>query len=58
MKNVVSLSTVRKTVKRQLKRAEGDANAIKYGRTKAQKFIENADKKRAEKMLDEHNIDG
>lgn len=58
MKNVVSLSTVRKAVKRQAKRAEGDANAIKFGRTKVQKSIENTDRTRAQKILDGHKTDG
>lgn len=52
MTSVINLRQARKDRDRAEKRAKADANAAKYGRTKAQKAVEKADADRAEKHLD------
>ena len=54
MSNVTNLNRFRKQKSRDAKRATGDANAVKFGRTKAQKAVEEADRARAERLLDGH----
>jgi len=53
----ISLAKARKARDRARKAAEADANAAKFGRTKAQKLREAADKDRARRQLDSHRID-
>ncbi|MCK0138466.1 DUF4169 family protein [Aliiroseovarius sp. F47248L] len=48
----VNLNRFRKAKARAATKARADENAIKYGRTKAQKAAESADKKRANRLLD------
>ena len=48
----VNLNRFRKAMARAATKARADENAIKYGRTKAQKAAESADKKRANRLLD------
>ncbi|WP_151717281.1 DUF4169 family protein [Gemmobacter serpentinus] len=52
MAEVVNLNQIRKAKARQEARAEADANAVKFGRTKAQKAREAADAARAKSELD------
>ena len=52
MTSVINLRQVRKDRDRAEKRAKGDANAAKHGRTKAQKAVEKADADRAAQHLD------
>ena len=53
----ISLAKARKARDRARKAAEADSNAAKFGRTKAQKLREAADKDRARRQLDGHRID-
>lgn len=53
-KGVVNLRAARKAKARAGKRAEGDANAAKFGRTKTQTAREAAEVARARAMLDAH----
>lgn len=52
MTQITNLNCFRKQKAREDARREADANATKYGRTKAQKLAEKADKDRAAKYLD------
>ena len=51
MAEIVNLNRFRKEKARAAKRAEGDANAAKFGRTKAERDLETA---RAEKSARDH----
>ncbi|TCP61285.1 uncharacterized protein DUF4169 [Rhodovulum bhavnagarense] len=51
---VVNLRAARKARARAEKRAKGDENAAKHGRTKAQRAREEADATRARSQLDAH----
>lgn len=51
---VVNLRQARKARARAEKRAKGDANAAKFGRTKAEKAREADDAARARSHLDAH----
>lgn len=52
MTSVINLRQARKDRDRAEKRAKGDANAAKFGRSKAQKAVEKTDADRAAKHLD------
>ena len=54
MDKPINLSRFRKEKARADKRVQGDANAAKFGRTKAQKDADALDRERAEKTLDQH----
>ncbi|MCX7299627.1 MAG: DUF4169 family protein [Rhodobacterales bacterium] len=51
--NVVNLSKARKTRDRAAEKARADANAVKHGRTKAQRLLETAQADQARKTLDQ-----
>ena len=51
---VISLSSLRKTRAKDAAKAQADANALRFGRTKAQKAVEDADKARVKAVLDGH----
>lgn len=53
----ISLAKARKARERARKAAEADANAVKFGRSKAQKLREAADRDRARRQLDGHRVD-
>ncbi|MFT4148986.1 MAG: DUF4169 family protein [Paracoccaceae bacterium] len=57
MAQVVNLNRFRKDKARSEARAEADANAVKHGRTKAQKAREAADAARAKAELDGKRLD-
>jgi len=57
MTNVTNLNRFRKQKARDEKRAEADANAVKHGRTKAQKSLEDARAEKAARNLDGHRLD-
>lgn len=57
MSNIIPLRPKRKAAARTAKRVQGDENAVKFGRTKAQKLREEADSKRAADLLDGHKRD-
>jgi hypothetical protein len=54
---VVSLSSARKARTKDAAKAQADANALRFGRTKAQKAVEEAAKVRVKAVLDAHKID-
>jgi hypothetical protein len=51
---VVSLSKARKSRARQAARKEADANAVKFGRNKAEKARDRAEAKQSASDLDGH----
>lgn len=57
MSKVTNLNQFRKQKARAEKRARGDANAAKHGRTKAQKSLEEAHADMAARNLDRHRRD-
>lgn len=57
MSKVTNLNQIRKQKARAEKRASGDANAAKFGRTKAQKALEQAQADKARRELDRHRKD-
>jgi hypothetical protein len=54
---VVNLSSARKDKAKDAAKVQADANALRFGRTKAQKAVEDADQAKAKAMLDAHKID-
>ena len=52
MSSVTNLNQFRKTKARAEKRAKADENAVKFGRTKAQKALEKAQAEKARRDLD------
>ncbi|MBV7410051.1 DUF4169 family protein [Maritimibacter sp. DP1N21-5] len=57
MAKITNLNQIRKARARAEKRAQADENAVKFGRTKAQKVVEKADAARARRILDAHRKD-
>jgi len=57
MSNVTNLNQFRKAKARAEKRAEADANAAKFGRTKAQRLLEEAEAEKARAALEAHRRD-
>jgi Domain of unknown function (DUF4169) len=51
---VISLSSARKAKAKEAAKAQADANAVRFGRTKAQKVVADADQARAKAVLDGH----
>ncbi len=56
-KDVINLNRARKTRARAEAKAEADANAVKHGRTKAQRLLEATRSEKARQMLDRHKTD-
>ncbi len=54
MAKVVNLSRVRKSRARDEKRAQADANAVKFGRSKGEKRQETKDSRKSKRHLDGH----
>ena len=57
MSEITNLNQARKARARDAKRAEADANAVKFGRTKAERIAEAASSTKARNMLDQHELD-
>lgn len=57
MGTVINLNQFRKQKARADKRAQADENSVKFGRTKAQKDLEEAEKAKAKTLLDGHKTD-
>ncbi|MCF6316172.1 MAG: DUF4169 family protein [Marinosulfonomonas sp.] len=57
MNEIVNLNQARKTRARDDKRIAADANAAKFGRTKAERIAQAARSDKARKMLDQHMLD-
>lgn len=54
MAEITNLTRFRKARARAAKRRQGDENAALFGRTRAQKAAEEADRTRAARTLDQH----
>jgi Domain of unknown function (DUF4169) len=54
MAEIVNLRTVKKQAARKATRAAADANAAKYGRTKAERALDEARAKKGARDLDAH----
>ncbi|SOB91937.1 MULTISPECIES: DUF4169 family protein [Rhodobacter] len=52
MAEIINLNRFRKAAARQEARTKADANAAKFGRTKAQKQLEEAQAQKARDLLD------
>ena len=57
MTGPINLNRVRKDKARAAKRAQGDANAAKFGRTKSERARDAAEQAQAERKLDGHRRD-
>lgn len=57
MSNTINLNQFRKQKAREERRAEADANAVKFGRTKAERQREAEAAERARQHLDAHRRD-
>ena len=57
MGDLVNLNRARKAKAKELARDSAAANRVKYGRTKAEKSVERAEKARAERGLDGHRVE-
>ena len=57
MAEVVNLNKARKARDRAARRAEADANAVKFGRTRAERDLEQARADAARTKLDAHRLD-
>jgi hypothetical protein len=57
MADILSLSKARKSKARTAKEASAAANRLSFGRTKAQKARDAAEKAIAEKLIDAHKRD-
>lgn len=58
MADVTNLNRFRKQKARAEKRAQGDENAAKFGRTKAQRVLEETQAEQARTRLDAHRREG
>jgi hypothetical protein len=57
MAEIINLRSVKKARQRAEATAQADANAAKFGRTKAEKQIESARKDKDKRDLDGHALD-
>jgi hypothetical protein len=58
MGEVVNLRSVKKQAARKAARASGDANAAKFGRSKAERELEAARAEKASRDLEAHRREG
>lgn len=54
MAKIINLRAARKAKDREQARAKGDENAVKFGRTKAEKDLEKAQAEKTKRDLDGH----
>lgn len=57
MAEIVNLNRFRKQTTRARDKAQADENAVKFGRTKAQKAADQAERNQVEKTLDQGQLD-
>lgn len=57
MAEIINLNRARKTQARDDAKVQADANAVKFGRSKAVRIAEAAQSEKARKMLDQHELD-
>ena len=58
MGDVVNLKRVKKRNEREQSAMQADANRARFGRTKAERALDESSKDRASRVLDQHRIDG
>jgi hypothetical protein len=58
MTTPINLNKARKLKNRAADKARADANAVKFGRTKAQRVLDVTQTKQASLRLDAHKFDG
>ena len=57
MADIVNLNRARKSRARVEKQKTADVNAVKFGRTKAERLIDVVRDEKARKMLDQHEME-
>jgi len=57
MAEIVNLNRFRKTKSRAEKKAQADSNAVKFGRSKAEKQQESSSIEKRDRNLDGHKLD-
>ena len=57
MSDIVNLNRFRKVQKRVKKRTQANENALKFGRTKAERDIDTARAEKAREVLRQHRLD-
>ena len=57
MGNVINLKRFRKRTERESSAKQAEANRVQFGRTKAERTLEEKRTKRANELLDQHRID-
>lgn len=55
--SVINLNRARKALDRAKEKAQADANAVKHGRTKAQRLLEAARAEKARRALDQSKFE-
>lgn len=58
MTQIINLNRVRKDKARADKRRQGDVNAARHGRSKAERLRDEAQADRSRRILDQHRRDG
>ena len=58
MGNLVNLKRFKKRNEREQAAKQADANCVRFGRTKSERALDEGRASRAEKILDQHRIDG
>ena len=58
MGNLVNLKRFKKRSEREQAAKQADANRVRFGRTKSERALDEARANRADKILDQHRIDG
>ncbi|MBO9464693.1 DUF4169 family protein [Tropicibacter sp. R15_0] len=57
MAEIINLNRFRKNKRRAEKRQEADENAVKFGRSKAEKELDQAQQTKADRDLDGHELE-
>ncbi|SMX28311.1 hypothetical protein TRP8649_02427 [Pelagimonas phthalicica] len=57
MAEIINLNRFRKNKRRAEKRQEADENAVKFGRSKAEKELDQAQQSKADRDLDGHELE-
>jgi hypothetical protein len=57
MADVVNLNRFKKRAARDLSAQQAETNRIRFGRTKAERALDEQNKNRASDLLDQHRID-
>ena len=58
MGDVINLNRFKKRAEREQSAKQADANRTRFGRTKAERTLEEQRSRRARDLLDQHRIDG